>query len=69
VALGEVETANRSEFEIRCDPCGFDVLPVPFADLAARQFPGVEGELVALTTRCPACGGGMLIKRRGSDEA
>lgn len=66
VYVGDVEAANLEEYDARCEGCGFDVLLEPAREIQARQFPNAPADeaMLAFTTRCPLCGGAMLVNRR-----
>jgi hypothetical protein len=63
VWVSPVVRANLEHWTSECGTCGFDLLLEPAEAIAARQF-DTGLETVAFTTRCPMCGGGMLVERR-----
>ena len=48
-----------------CDSCGFDMLLMPAEEVIQRQFTLPPGTVMeAFSTRCLACGGGMVVRKR-----
>lgn len=61
--------ANLASWSSRCERCGFDMLLLPAEDLIRRQFELPPGTVMeAFTTRCLACGEGMVVRKRGTTQ-
>jgi hypothetical protein len=66
-----VTRANLTEWAGQCAKCGFDLVMLDVRQMQRQQYPDMPPEALrlAFSSRCAACGNGMLVRPRTAETS